>query len=194
MTTRWRPEFDPDHLYFITTTTADRVHIFQRDIVKRIVVDALYFVSLMNHVDLYAFVVMPNHVHVIIQCPEDCPPKDWARAFKTSTSQLIVRLYQAEQNQAALDHLASMVTRPDKQSYKVWEDSYLPKSIVTPDFLKQKLTYTHNNPVQPHWQLAGRPEDYAWSSARFYLLDEPAMIVVKDARDLLGRLGGRSED
>lgn len=185
MTTRWRPDFDPKHLYFITTTAVNRAHIFQRNVVKRLIVDALYFVSLMNHVSLYAFVVMPNHIHVIIQCPRDFPPKDWVRAFKTSTAQLIVRLYQVEQNQAALEFLAAMVTRPDKQKYKVWEDGYLPKSIFAPAFLLQKLTYTHNNPVQLHWQLADTPEDYAWSSARYYLKEETCIIPIQDVGELL---------
>ena len=101
MTTRWRPDFDPEHLYFVTTTAAERTHVFQRDIIKRLVVDTLYYVSLMNHVSLNAFVLMPNHVHAIIQCPPECPPADWARAFKTSSAQLIVRHYQVEQNDRA---------------------------------------------------------------------------------------------
>ena len=50
MTTRWRPDFDPSHLYFVTTTAAQRVHVFQRDLIKRIVVDALYYVGLMNKI------------------------------------------------------------------------------------------------------------------------------------------------
>lgn len=41
MTTRWRPDFDPANLYFVTTTAAELAHIFRQDIVKRIVVDAL---------------------------------------------------------------------------------------------------------------------------------------------------------
>ena len=185
MTTRWRPDFDPDHLYFVTTTASNHVHVFQRPIIKRILVDALHLISVVNRVSLYAFVAMPNHIHVIIQCPQDFPPKDWARAFKASTAQLIVRHYQVEQNQAALDLLAAMVTRPEKQKYKVWEDGYVPKSIVTSAFLVQKLTYIHNNPVQPHWRLADVPEGYAWSSARFYLEDEPCIIPVQDVRELL---------
>jgi putative transposase len=185
LTTRWRPDFDPDHLYFITTTAVDRARIFQRAIVKRIIVDTLYFVSVVNEVSLYAFVVMPNHIHAIVQCPQDFPPKDWARVFKTSAAQLIIRQYHVEQNQAALDFLAAMVSRPDKQKYKVWEDGYLPKSVVTPAFLEQKVTYIHNNPVQPHWQLADVPEHYAWSSARYYLADEPCIIPVQDVRALL---------
>ena len=37
-------------------------------------------------------------------------------------------------------------------------------------FFNQKLEYLHNNPCQPHWQLAELPEDYKYSSARFYEL------------------------
>ena len=186
MTTRWRPNFDPEYLYFVTTTAAERTHIFRRDVVKRVVVDSLYYVSLMNRVTLYAFAIMPNHVHAIIQCPQDCPPKDWTRAFKAGSARLIVRQYQVADNQPALDALRRLVTRPEKQSFKVWEDGYLAKEVLTPDFLEQKLTYTHNNPLQPHWRLAEAPEAYGWSSARFYLRDEPALIPVQDVRELLG--------
>ena len=35
-------------------------------------------------------------------------------------------------------------------------------------FFKQKFDYLHENPCQPHWQLAELPEDYKYSSARFY--------------------------
>jgi putative transposase len=139
----------------------------------------------MNYVFLYAFVVMHNHIHVIIQCTPDCPPKDWVRVFKTSTAQLIIRQYKVESNQVTLKKLAAMVTRSDKQEYKVWEDGYLPKNVVAPTFLKQKLTYLHNNPLQTHWQLADTPEGYFWSSARYYLKGEPAVIPVKDVRSLL---------
>ncbi len=186
MTTRWRPAFDPEHLYFVTTATAEHTPIFQRDIVKRILVDGLYYASLMNKVQLYAFVVMPNHIHAILQCPPEFPPANWARALKTSTSQLIVRLYQVEQNDRALEDLRALVTRPEKQTYKIWEDGYLAKSVVTAEFCVQKTEYIHNNPVQPHWQLAETPEAYPWSSARYYLKAEPCLIPIRDVRALLG--------
>jgi hypothetical protein len=84
-----------------------------------------------------------------------------------------------------LDWLAAQVERPDKQHYKVWEDGYNAKDVVTGDFLLQKMTYIHNNPCQPHWGLSAAPEGYLWSSARFYLTDEPCIIPIDDARKLL---------
>jgi hypothetical protein len=47
------------------------------------------------------------------------------------------------------------------------------------------MDYIHNNPLQPHWCLAERAEEYPWSSARFYLMDEPALIPLDDARRLM---------
>jgi len=84
-----------------------------------------------------------------------------------------------------LDWLASEVTSPGKQRYKVWEDGYQAKEVFSPEFLRQKAAYIHNNPCQSHWNLVERPEDYVWSSARFYLSGEPAIIPVDNVNLLL---------
>jgi REP element-mobilizing transposase RayT len=57
---------------------------------------------------------MPNHVHATVQCPAEVPLEDWARAFNADAARLIVRHYQVEGNQAALEALRGPVTRPDK--------------------------------------------------------------------------------
>jgi len=180
----WRPNFDPSHLYFVTTTAVQRVHIFQRDVIKRILVDGLYHLYVVGRTEVYAFVIMPNHVHLIIRCQEEDPLKDVLQDFKANMARLIIRQYQAERNQQALDFLRAAVARPEKQHFKVWKDGYIAKDVFSPDFLLQKMEYIHNNPLQPHWQLAEHAEDYVWSSARFYLLNEPSLIPLSDAREL----------
>jgi hypothetical protein len=47
------------------------------------------------------------------------------------------------------------------------------------------MNYLHSNLCQPRWNLVERPEDYVWSSARFYLLEELAVIPVENAALLL---------
>jgi putative transposase len=34
--------------------------------------------------------------------------------------------------------------------------------------MEQKIKYSHNNPLQSHWNLVNEPKDYFWSSASFY--------------------------
>jgi putative transposase len=132
----WRPDFDPNHLYFVTTTVAEHRHLFKRDVMKHV-------------------------------------------------ADRLIRQYRAEDNQAMLGTLSSMVAYPTRQRYKVWEDGYNGKDVFSPEFLRQKLAYMHSNPCQPHWCLAELSEDYVWSSARFYLLDEPAIIPLDNAKHLL---------
>jgi REP element-mobilizing transposase RayT len=162
----------------------DRVPIFRRPIIKRILVDGLYHLHAVDRVELFAFVIMPNHLHLILRCPEDDPVSDIARDFKANMARLIVRQFQVERSEKVLEFLASAVTRPKRQKHKVWEDGYNAKNVFSVDFLRQKMTYIHNNPLQAHWQLVDSPGAYIWSSARFYLLEEPAVIPLSDAREL----------
>jgi REP element-mobilizing transposase RayT len=180
-----RPNFDPTHLYFITTVAARHAHLFQRDVIKRIIVDSLNYMRASHWLNLYCFVVMPNHVHFIVRLVEGYTLANIMRDFKKHTSKQIIRQYQAEDNQGVLESLERMAQNIKDQRYKVWEDGYDARDVFTPHFLRQKMEYVHNNPCQPHWRLAKCPEDYVWSSARFYLLDKPAVITVDDVRDLM---------
>jgi REP element-mobilizing transposase RayT len=186
----WRPEFRPEHLYFITTKAVDYAHLFKRDVMKRLILDALDCFRATGRLKLYGFVIMPNHIHFIGQFPEDHPLADVVRDFKRHTAERLIRQLKAEKNRQALDWLAAKISRPGKQIYKVWEDGYLAKEIFSEDFLAQKMDYMHQNPCQKHWSLSAQPEEYPWSSARFYLTDEACIIPIDDVRIFL--VGGGS--
>ncbi len=179
------PNFDPANLYFITTTAVQRVHLFQRDVVKRIIVDSLHYMRAQQWLKLYVFVVMPNHIHFIARFQPGYVLSDVMREFKKHTSKQIIRQYQAEDNQRVLAFLEKAAQPLADQHYKVWEKGYDARDVFSQEFLRQKMTYIHNNPCQPHWQLAERPELYPWSSARYYLLGQPAVIAVDDVSEFL---------
>jgi putative transposase len=179
------PIFDPTHLYFITTTAVERAHLFRRDVIKRIIADSLNYVRVHQWIHLYVFVIMPNHIHFIVRFLEGHVLSDVMRDFKKHTAKQIVRQYHAENNHKALEFLERMAGQIPDQQYKVWEDGYDARDVFSSDSLAQKMEYIHNNPCQPHWALAEHPEDYAWSSARYYLLEEPAIIAVDDVSELL---------
>ena len=179
------PIFDPAHLYFITTTAVERVHLFKRDVIKRIIADSLTYVRAERWISLYAFVIMPNHVHIIVHFEQGHSLADVMRDFKKHTSKQIIRQYQAENSQQVLAFLRQAAGEAPDQQYRVWEEGYDARNVFSPDFLRQKVEYVHNNPCQSRWQLAERPEEYPWSSARYYLLGEPAVIAVDDVREWL---------
>nr|MBA4140204.1 hypothetical protein [Segetibacter sp.] len=55
------------------------------------------------------------------------------------------------------------------QHHKVFEESFDTKSIYHREFLIQKITYMHFNPVRGKWKLVEYWEDYEHSSAKFYV-------------------------
>ena len=179
------PNFDPANLYFVTTTAVQHAHLFRRDVVKRIIVDSLDYMRVQRWIKLHAFVVMPNHIHFIARFLEGHILSDVMREFKKHTSKQIVRQYQVEANRRVLAFLERAACDIPDQRYKVWDDGYDARDVFSPDFLRQKVEYIHNNPCQPQWNLAARPEDYPWSSARYYVLGEPAIIAVDHVGELM---------
>ena len=180
-----KPKFNQENLYFITTTSVERVHLFRRDVIKRIILDSLNFMRVSQWTKLYVFVIMPNHIHFIVRFLGEHTLSDVLRDFKKYTAKQIIRQYQAENNDKSLLFLRQAAVKCRGQKYKVWEDGYDARDIFTPDFLRQKVEYIHNNPCQPYWRLAEFPENYLWSSARYYLSGKPALIEVDDVGELL---------
>jgi len=145
----WRPDFEPSHLYFVTTTAARHQNLFNRDVMKRLVADSLDCMRLRGRFKVYGFVIMPNHLHMMIQCTADDPVAACVRDLKKHIADRLIRQHRAEGNQSTLDTLASWVIHPDKQKHKVWDDGYNAKDVFSPGFLRQKMTYMHANPCQP---------------------------------------------
>ena len=89
--------------------------------------------------------------------------------------------------------VADSVNPPDSLSYSRQERDatkahqvWLPieaRNIYSVEFLRQKVEYTHNNPVAKHWHLVDHRADYAYSSACFYDRGETPVIAVDDVRE-----------
>ena len=93
--------------------------------------------------------------------------------------ELISRLQQ--QNQVdILNRLSLACSELEKakgQKHKAFEPSFDAKPVYTLDFINQKLTYMHNNPVSGKWNLCKDFTDYPYSSAGFYINEKPHSVV-----------------
>ncbi len=179
-----KPNFNPDNLYFVTTTAVKHIHLFRRDAIKRIILDSLHHIRTTRGVKLFVFVIMPNHIHIIAQFTDEYPLADMIRDFKKFTARRIYRQFQVEKNTKVLDALRKEGEKV-KQEYKVWEDGYDARDVFSVEFLQQKMDYIHHNPCQPQWKLVESPEQYIWSTAGFYLDGKPAIILIDDVRGFL---------
>jgi len=152
------------HAQFFTATILEWKPLLKDDEFKDIVMNSLRYLKNEGSIKVYGFVIMPNHVHLIWQIQD---------GYKREHIQLRLLKFTGQQMKFKLkdgnDHRLEnyRVNAKDRQ-YQFWERNSLSVDLWTPAVFMQKLEYIHNNPLQEKWQLCELPEDYKYSSARFY--------------------------
>jgi len=182
--TRPKPPFQPGYLYFITTKIAGSKPIFRRPSLAQLVIGSLQHMREQGWIKLYAYVIMPDHIHLIVRFLNDHTPSQVMRDFKKFTARRIVQQLMAEGETNLLSFFQQAVTRPTRQRHKVWEDGFFDKQISSEEVFLQKVEYIHHNPVQDHRGLASSPEKYPYSSARNYLLGDHSVIQIDMLEEL----------
>lgn len=158
-------------LYYTTSTVIDWLDIFTRPIYKHIVVESLAYCQANKGLDIYAWVLMTNHLHMIIGVRDTHTISDVLRDFKKHTSKNIIKAIQDNEQESRKDWIMNRFdfrASNDKKitGYKFWQDDNHIEQLHTYNFYKQKLDYIHLNPVKQ--EIVERPEDYLYSSARNY--------------------------
>lgn len=64
--------------------------------------------------------------------------------------------------------LPSFSVKAANKSYEFWQRDPLAIELTQKKTVMQKLQYIHDNPLAMHWQLAGEPAQYHYSSAKYY--------------------------
>jgi len=151
-------------LYFTTATIKGWKHLLRPNKYKTIITNSLDFLVKEQSIRVYAFVIMPNHFHLIWQMIADQSlPKIQLRFMKFIAQQIKADLVLHHPN--VLEQFK--VTRKDRK-YQFFKEKPLSVPLFSDSIVLQKMKYIHRNPVQPKWQLAASPEEYFWSSAAFY--------------------------
>jgi REP element-mobilizing transposase RayT len=157
-----------EHAQFFTATILNWNNLLLEDRNKNIVINSLSFLVNNKRVIVYGFVIMPNHIHVIWQMRDGHEQSDVQRDFLKYTAQQLKFELQRINPELLLAHKVNVKDR----QYQIWEHRPLSIPLLSESMLEQKLEYIHRNPIQPKWQLADIPENYHYSSARFYYLNE----------------------
>ena len=83
-----------NELYFLTFTVVDWVDVFTKPKYKHIIVDALQFAVDNKGLDLFAWCIMTNHIHLIARSKKKFELSDIIRDFKKFTNKAIIKLIQ----------------------------------------------------------------------------------------------------
>ena len=90
-------------LYFVTSTVVDWVDIFTRPKYKHIVVDSLVYCQQHKGLDIYAWVLMTNHIHMIAGTRDGVLLSDILRDFKKFTNRRILSELENDQQESRRD-------------------------------------------------------------------------------------------
>ncbi|WP_025741030.1 REP-associated tyrosine transposase [Aquimarina pacifica] len=169
MSTKYKATM-PDTAYFITITVVGWIDVFTRVKQKYVITDSLRYCQEYKGLEIYAYCIMPSHIHMLCKAREGIILSDIIRDFKKFTSKKIIQTvkeYPESRREWLLDYFGTSCEHLKRnQQYKVWQDGYHAEIANSNWFIQQKIKYIHNNPVKD--KIVAYPEDYIFSSARNY--------------------------
>jgi REP element-mobilizing transposase RayT len=145
----------------ITSVAHDRLPVFRTDAMKIIVCAALDEARHSGRFAIFAYVIMPDHVHVVTDGA--LKPSD-TLCFLNGISSHRVIDYLKENNYPT--SLAKLRDAPKARghAYSLWDGHSHALPLFSEGFFMQRVNYIHQNPVRAG--LVERAEDYRWSSVR----------------------------
>ena len=152
---------DQQGLHFITATVVQWIDVFTRSQYADMLIDSLKFCQREKGLQIYGWVVMSNHLHMICSCKEGFEISNTLRDFKKFTATAIVNAIESNKSESRKSWLLWLLKQ--KENIQFWQPGNHPEEIRTEAFFKQKLNYIHQNPVRAG--MVDREEDYRYSSA-----------------------------
>jgi putative transposase len=157
----------PGELYFVTLTVADWVDVFTRKEYKDILIENLKYCQEKFNLEIFAYVIMSNHLHLIVR-RQDGELTELLGRFKSYTAKRIIEEIENNLQESRKDWLLNVFThfaKSNKQysSYHLWNYSNHPVLLHSAKVIDQKVDYIHQNPVRAG--IVTEPEYYVYSSA-----------------------------
>jgi putative transposase len=154
---------DQADLHYITYATVGWIYVFSRPQYKDIIVESLRYCQQQKGLELFAWCIMSNHVHLIARASDGIKLQDILRDHKKFTSKAILKAIEDNPQESRREWLLGLLHRPDGAA-QLWQHDLHPIWLRRPDIIQQKLTYIHRNPVLEG--LVEEPHHYLYSSAR----------------------------
>jgi putative transposase len=142
------------HFHFITFSCYQRLPFLANPIAKQTFVEILETLRKRHSFYISGYVLMPEHVHLLLSEPPNITLASLLRILKGETSR-----------------------RLKGNRVQFWQRRYYDFNVFTEVKRIEKLKYIHRNPVSRG--LAEKPEDYPWSSFRHWATGEPCQIEIE---------------
>ncbi len=140
------------NFHFLTFSCYHRLRHLGETVARDLFEDALERVRVRYRFVVAGYVVMPEHIHLLIGEPRRGGVSSVVHALKLSVA----------------------MRRPERP---FWQARYYDFLVHNEKKSVEKLRYMHRNPVVRG--LVARPEDWAWSSFRHYATGEVGVVEIE---------------
>ncbi|NNF33192.1 MAG: hypothetical protein HKN68_03740 [Saprospiraceae bacterium] len=162
-------DFNKHEVYFSTFTIEGWTPIFE-DFpgCKILICDSLGFLFLKKKINVFGFVIMIDHIHLLWECLDVGGFNTVTTSFKKYTGKQIKEYLQ--ENEPL--YLSNFVSERKDRVHKLWKLKTSSTRILHPQIYNQKLNYIHLNPTRGKYKMAELPEEYKYSSAQSYFVNK----------------------
>jgi putative transposase len=168
--------YDNEQPYFLTCTVLKWLPLFRDETIVRILLDSLRFLQDEGRLELYAYVIMEDHLHLVASS-ENLSKE--IGGFKSYTARSIIDHLADRKRVRLLNQLSFFKAAHKKdRTYQLWQEGSHPELIQGYAMMRQKIEYLHQNPVRK--ALVDGAEDRPYSSARNYARMEALLKVTTE--------------
>ena len=176
---------NPDGVYFVSFAVVEWIDVFIRNEYNDIVIDSLHYCQKEKGMEVFAWCIMTNHVHLIFRSIKEQKPELLLGDFKRFTGKKIVKAILANPKESKTEWLLEQFLKAGSKSsnvnkYQFWRHDNHPVELWSNKVIDEKIDYIHNNPLEEG--LVFRAEDYLYSSAADYAGEKGLLndvIVIK---------------
>ncbi len=157
---------EPGHAHYLTYSCYKGLPLLSKDHSRRWVIESIAAARVRHAVDVYAYVIMPQHVHLLMR-PRlaDYEMAVLLKALKRPVAWKAKQFLLATGNQEWLARLT--VRKGSARVFRFWEaGGGFDRNVTRVEDLRPVVDYIHENPVRRG--LVGKPTEWPWSSARFW--------------------------
>jgi REP element-mobilizing transposase RayT len=171
---------NPSGIYFISFATVEWVDVFTRKEYKNLLVENLRYCQRFKGLEIFAWCIMTNHVHLIARAAEGYLLQNILRDFKKHTSKLMIETISNNHHESRRAWMLQIfrnagIKNSNNVHYQFWRQDNHPIEIWSEEVILQKLLYLHNNPVVEGF--VEKAEEYVYSSARDYFYDKQCGLL-----------------
>ncbi|WP_462255012.1 REP-associated tyrosine transposase [Ferruginibacter sp.] len=167
--------------HFITFTVVGWIDVFSRECYKELLVKSLQYCIANKGLQLHAWVIMTNHLHLIVSSNSN-KIADIVRDIKKYSSKQIIKAIQDNPSESRKEWMLNIFNfvgqnNNNNKEFQFWKQDYHPIELNTPEKIQQRLNYLHENPVRSG--LVWEPWHYKYSSAIDYYTKEIGLIKIE---------------